>query len=205
MRVGKRQVDAQAVEQRDENRHHLPQQKDDDADGDGDDRDRIDHRRLHGALQFDVLFDVAREALQNGVENTARLARFHHVVVQRVEDLVVLLHGGGERRAALDRGAGAVQNLLEGFVLLLARKNLQALHQRQAGVDHHRELAREDGQLLGRDAAAAKRGDVEFLPLFGQLADVDLFAAQRGREFGLAGCGAFSRDGGTRLGWFRDM
>ena len=49
-------------------------------------RDRIHQRGFHGALQLDVLFDVGREALQNGVENTAGLAGFHHVHVQRIED-----------------------------------------------------------------------------------------------------------------------
>ena len=72
------------------------------------DGDRIDQRRLHGALQLDVLFDVGRQALQNGVENTARLAGFHQVDVQRVEYLFVLAHGGRKRGAAFHRAAGPV-------------------------------------------------------------------------------------------------
>jgi hypothetical protein len=52
----------------------LPQNRADDQRGDDDDRDRIDHRGLHFALQLDVLFDVDREALENGVEDTARFA-----------------------------------------------------------------------------------------------------------------------------------
>src|SRR5580658_10799244 len=100
---GQRQVHAQAVEELSENRDDFPQQQDDDAAGDAEDGDRIDHRGLHGALQLDVLFDVAGEPLQNGVENTARLSGFHHVVVERVEDLVVLLHGGGKSGATFDR------------------------------------------------------------------------------------------------------
>ena len=54
--------------------------------------------------------------------------------------------------------AHAVQDLLKGLVLLLAGQNLEALHQRQAGVDHHRELAREDGQLLRVHAALRRWG-----------------------------------------------
>ena len=72
--------------------------------------------------------------------------------------------------------AHAVQDLLEGLVFLLPGQNLQALDQRQAGVNHHRELAREDGQLL-LIHAGSESGDVELLPLFGELADVDLARA----------------------------
>src|SRR6202789_4145990 len=133
---GQGQVDAQPVEELGENRHDLPQQQDDDAASDAQDGGRINHRGLHGAFELDVLFNVAGEALQNGVQNTARLAGFDHVVVQRVEDLLVLLHGGGKRGAALDRAAHAIENLLEGNVLLLSSENLQALHQGQTGVNH---------------------------------------------------------------------
>ena len=77
-----RQVHAQAREQRRENRHDLPEQQCDDAAAIGHDTDRVDQGGLHGALQLDVLFNVGRQALQNGVENTAGLARFHHVDVQ---------------------------------------------------------------------------------------------------------------------------
>ena len=137
--------------------HDLPQQENDDAAGDAHNGDRINQGGLHGALQLDVLFDVAGEALENGVENTARFAGFDHVVVESVEDLVVLLHGGGKRGAAFDRGAHATENLLEGFVLLLVGENLQALHQRKTGVNHHRELAGEDGQFLGVHAARRRK------------------------------------------------
>src|SRR5271156_36452 len=96
---GKGQVHTQAVEKLGEDRDDLPQQQDDDAAGDAHDGDRVDHRGLHGALELDVLFDVAGEALQNGVQNTARLTGFDHVVVERVKDLLELLHGGGKRGA----------------------------------------------------------------------------------------------------------
>ena len=82
---------------------------------------------------------------------------------------------------------------MKDLVFLLARKNFQALHQRQPGVDHHRELAREDGQFLGIDAAA-ERGQVEFLALLGHLGDVDLLAPQQVLQFGLACRGRFAAD-----------
>ena len=144
--------------------------------------DRIDQRGLHGALQLDVLFDVGRKALQNGVENTARLARFHHVDVQRVEDLGVLPHGGGQVAPPSTEPTRAGQNLLKGLVLLLARENFQTLHQRQAGINHDGELAGEDGQFLGVDAAA-EGGQVEFLALLGHFRGGDLLALQQVLQF----------------------
>ena len=117
-----------------------------------DDGDRIDHRRLDLALQLDGLFDVDREALQNGVENTARLAGRDHVAEQRVEHFRVALHRLGQRHAAFDVGAGLQNDLREVLVLLLVAENVEALHERQAGVDHDRELPREDGEVLRRHA-----------------------------------------------------
>ena len=194
---GKRQVDAEAVEQCGENRNDLPEQERDDHYGDADDGDRVNHRGFHGALQLYVLFDVAGEALQNCVENTAGLARFHHVVVKGIKDLFVLLHRRGESGAAFDGSAHAVQNLLEDFVLLLPRENLEALHERQAGVDHHRKLPGENRQLLGVHACSESR-DVEFLPFFGELAHIDLLALENRRGFRLAGCRTFPHDRRTR-------
>ena len=77
-----------------------------------------------------------------------------HVGEEVVEDLGVLAHGVGEAGAALDVHPGLLQDLREGLVLLLAAQDLEALHERQAGVDHDRELAGEDREVLGGHAAA---------------------------------------------------
>ena len=122
--------------------------------GDDDDGDRVDHRRLHLALQLHGLFDVGRQALENRVEDTARLARRHHVGEQRVERLRVLAHRVGERGARLDVGARLQNDGREVLVLFLRAENVEALDERQAGVDHHRELAGEDGEVLGADLLA---------------------------------------------------
>ena len=100
-----RQLGAKAGEQVGERRNDLPQNDADHDRGDDDDRDRVDHRGLDLALQLDGLLDVGRQALQNRVENTARLAGGDHVGEQRVERFGVLLHRIGQRRAALDVGA----------------------------------------------------------------------------------------------------
>ena len=56
--------------------------------------------------QLDVLLDVDGEPLQDRVEDAARLARRHHVGVERVERVGVLAHRVGQRRAAFDVGPG---------------------------------------------------------------------------------------------------
>ena len=149
-----RQLGAKAGEQRRERRDDLPQNDADHEHGDHDDGDRIDHRRLHLALQLDRFLDVGREPLENRVENTARLARRDHVGEQRIERLRVLLHGVGQRRAAFDVRPGREDRLGEVLVFLLAAQNLEALHERQAGVDHDGELADEDRQVLRIDLLA---------------------------------------------------
>ena len=201
---GQREIHAQAQEQSRENRHHLPQQQDDHARGNRQDGDRINQRGLHGALQFDVLLDVGRKALQNGVENTARLARFDEVHIQGVKDFFVLAHGGGQRRSAFHRRARRGQHFLKDFVFLLPGQNLQALHQGQSSIDHHGELAREDGQFLGIDASAERR-QVKFLALLRHLGDVDLLALETVDEFRLARGRQLSAHGGSRRGWYLDM
>src|ERR1700682_87424 len=74
-----RQRHAQACEQRCKDGHDFPEQQDDDARGDGQNTHWVNQRGFYGALQLDVFFDVLRKALQNGIENTARFAGFHHV------------------------------------------------------------------------------------------------------------------------------
>src|SRR5262249_13252520 len=54
-------------------------------DGDDDDGNRIDQGAFHVALQFDHLFQVGRQALQNDVENTAGFAGGDHVAIEMVE------------------------------------------------------------------------------------------------------------------------
>ena len=128
-------------------------------------------------LELDRLLDVGGEALQDGVEDTARLAGRDHVGEEVVEGLGVLAHGVGEAGAALDVHAGLLEDLGEGLVLLLAAQDLQALHEGQTGVDHDRELAHEDGEVLGGDAAA-ELGQGDLLALLLDRGDQDLVAPQ---------------------------
>ena len=64
--------------------------------------------------------------------------------------------------------------------VLLAAEDLEALHERQARVDHDRELAREDREPPGVDLAAADLRDGELLALLLDRRDVDLPAPEVG-------------------------
>ena len=82
------------------------------------------------------------------------------------------------RVARIDRG--------EVLVLFLRAENLEALHERQAGVDHHRELAGEDRQVLRRRPSCrvlpvlAFVGRLRLLLGRSDPRDQDLLAPQRG-------------------------
>src|SRR5207248_8048463 len=70
----------------------------------------------------------------------------------------------------------------EGEVVQLPREDVEALHERQARVDHGRELAREDDQVLLPDAAAEGRN----LELEGErlLADLEVYQRHRAEARG---------------------
>jgi hypothetical protein len=112
----------------------------------------------------------------------------------------ILAHGIGQRGAAFDGGADAEQRFLKGRVLLVGAENLQALHQRQAGVDHDRELAEEHRHFLDLDLAAAERGHGKFLALLPDGAGRDAFLAELGRQSIFVGGDALSLNFLTRCG-----
>jgi len=57
----------------------------------------------------------------------------------------------GKGRALFDIISHFFDDLLEGRVLLLITENLQTLNQRQARIDHRRELPRKNDEILGCD------------------------------------------------------
>jgi hypothetical protein len=69
------------------------------------------------------------------------------------------------------------------LVRLLLAEDVQTLHQRQAGVDHDRELAEEDGDVLGSHLAGAERRQREFLAfLLDRSGDGDALTAKLGGQ-----------------------
>ena len=115
----------------------------------------IDHRALHLADQGVVLLHEHGEPHQDRVENTTGLARGDHVHVQIVERLGMLAQRIGDRVPRLDVEDHGPRHFLQRLVLALLGEDVERLHQRQARVDHRRELAREDHDVPHLDLAAA--------------------------------------------------
>ena len=75
-----------------------------------------------------------------------------------------------------------VRRLLECRVLLVCGQDLQTLDQRQAGIDHDRELAKEDRDVFGFDLSRSEGRHREFFAFFANGSGRDAFAAQRLRQ-----------------------
>ena len=68
--------------------------------------------------------------------------------------------------------------------MLLFSENIQTLHERQAGVDHDRELACKNRQFFRFDLfVATEFRNTDFATLFRGLRDDDLFAAKQRAKF----------------------
>lgn len=89
------------------------------------------------------------KSLQNGVQNTAGLARLDHVGIEIVKNLGIFAKRTGESRATFNRPANSDQHLDKRLVLLLAGEDLKALNQGKAGINHDGKLAGEECQLFG--------------------------------------------------------
>nr|WP_306549202.1 hypothetical protein [Desulfobulbus sp.] len=63
----------------------------------------------------------------------------------------MLAHRIGQGGSCFHVTLNGCQHLLKRCVALLLAKNLQALHQRQAGVNHGGELTRKDNKILARN------------------------------------------------------
>lgn len=135
-------------------RHDGEHQEDEDAHGDDQDDQRVDHGRDDFAAQFVRFFMVFGQSLEDDFEHTADFTGFDHVDEEFVEEFGVGRQRFGEGGAALhgvaQRGDGGAQV----GVGLLLRQDVEALQQRQAGVDQGGQLAREDHEFFGADGSA---------------------------------------------------
>ena len=100
---------------------------------------------------------VVASRMEHAVEHTAGLTGAHHRDVEAVERLRVLGERRRQRRALLDVEADLVDDRGERLVLRLLGEDVQRTQQRQAGVDHRRELAREDRDVLQLDPVREER------------------------------------------------
>ncbi len=71
----------------------------------------------------------------------------------------MLLEGGGEGGARLHIRPDIIEGLFEGLVVLLLGEDIEALDQRESGIDHCRKLPSDDGQVSLADLPP-KAGDL---------------------------------------------
>ncbi len=138
------------------------------ADGEKDEADdaRVHHRAAKLTFELHGFFVVDREALQNRVENSARLTRLHEVAVETVEDARMSSQRFAERLALLDLRFDIRDDDGKMFVVGLVAENVETLDDRQACVDHRREQTRERDEIFLRDAAAERKPGEPFAFLF---------------------------------------
>src|SRR6266511_3487810 len=134
-----------------EDRHEEEQHSGQDQGREDQDHDRVDHRALHAALDLRLLLDLERNAVENGVEDAGRLARLDHRDVEAVEDLRVARHRLREEEPALDVAAQLLDDRGEILVVGLLLEDDEGRDDVQTGLDHRRELAREDLERLWLD------------------------------------------------------
>ena len=96
----------------------------------------------------------------------------------------MLLQRLGEAVAAFDPRANVANDVAHDLVGGLVRQRLQGLHHRQAGIDHRRQLPREDHQVGQRHPPAA--GPALFADLLLDREDQHI-AVQQGRDGRLLG------------------
>jgi hypothetical protein len=100
-----------------------------------------------------VLFHEGRKAHQNGVENTTSLTRRDHVHIQIAECLGMLAQRIGHRVTRLDVEHHLAHHFRKNLVLALLGENGHCLNEWQTGVDHRRELTRENDDVAHLDVA----------------------------------------------------
>ena len=143
-------------------------------------RDRVEQRRLDLALDGEDLFLVGRQAVQQAVEDTGRLAGGHQVAVQLVEVQRVLAESLVERAAGFHLGLDVEQQPAHRRVGVALADDIEGLQQRHPGLHHGGKLAREQRDVLLGDLAAHAGA------LALDLERGDALAAQRGLHHRLA-------------------
>ena len=136
-----------ADEHRDQERHQCHQHGDRERDHDG----GVDHRGAHLAAQRGILLELVGDAHEAFLEHTTGLARAHHRDVQRPEHLGMARHRVRQQQARLDVVAHARDRFAQDLRPGLRLEHVERAHDRHAGGDHRRELARGHREVLGVD------------------------------------------------------
>jgi hypothetical protein len=105
----------------------------------------------------------------------------HQIDIEIVENFRVLAQGIRESGATLDISLDLQNGLGKRLVLGLLAQDVQALDEREAGIDHCRELTREEDKILLSDLAAEPR-ERQFLGFGFDGGDNDMLLAQGGNS-----------------------
>ena len=116
---GKRQLHIHRREHRFESGNDEDQQDDNRTSGDRENHDRIDHRSFHFSDDRVVLLQKHGEPEEDGVENTARLARRNHVDEEIAEHVGVLGQRVGKCVTALHVIHNQLRRVREDLVFCL--------------------------------------------------------------------------------------
>ena len=139
-----RQLAVEALEDADEDRDDEEQHPGQDEGREDDHDNRVGHRALDAALDLRLLLDLVGDPVEHLVEDAGRLARLDHRDVETAEDLRMAGQRLREQRPCLDLLAHRRDHLGEVLVDRLLLENRERRDDAQAGLDHRRELARED-------------------------------------------------------------
>ena len=130
------------LEDRDEEEQHPDEREDREGQND----ERVDHRPLHAAADLHLLLDLDRDAVEDRVQDPGCLARLDHRDVEAVEGVRVSRHRLRQQHSALDIRANLAEDSCEGLVVGLLLEDDERCDDVEPGVDHRRELPREDLQ-----------------------------------------------------------
>src|ERR1017187_8298176 len=100
------------------------------------------------------LFQVSRQARHNFSQQAALFTRRHHGIVKAVERFRMPLQRLGKTFTAFQARAYVPNHVAHDLVWRLLRQRLQGLHDGNARLNHRRELAGENDQVVQRHLAA---------------------------------------------------
>ena len=123
------------------------------------DDERVDHRALHAATDLHLLLDLQGDPVQDRVENARSLAGLDHRDVEPIECVRMARHRLREQHPALDVGAHFANDEGKVLVVGLLLEDHERLDHTEPGVDHRRELSREDLQKTLLDLLLLLRPD----------------------------------------------
>ena len=115
--------------------------------GEDDDESGIEHRRYEPAARLRAALHLIRDLWEYDVEPARRLPGADHVDVQAREGLGAARDRARERVPGDDVVAHDAERVAERRVRRLFRESLDRRDERHAGVEEHRELAREQHEV----------------------------------------------------------